>query len=254
MPEKICKTIHQYNKEPIPKADMQQLLEIAEDYKKVKNYVYGRYGGIGSLSKIYPGYTVQNEMTKSGLRAELDMPSVYFYLAMFDALGDIKSQWTRTKSKVLKLARVNQNLTAEEKHYLRFLLKVNNAFDAVLNERPVTLQKEIQRKYDEFQAQVDTEKLHRYLCRQVRKYHVKQHADSVAGLSIAERAYRYGDSGIYISTKEKRKRIFIPLTDHCQYQSQLYVKLYQEAQAPAWPPIFQNSISKSMESRSFPIA
>ena len=64
---------------------MQQLLEIAEDYKKVKNYVYGRYGGIGSLFKIYPGYTVQNEMTKSGLRAELDMPSVYFYLAMFDA-------------------------------------------------------------------------------------------------------------------------------------------------------------------------
>ena len=233
---------------------MQQLLEIAEDYKKVKNYVYGRYGGIGSLFKIYPGYTVQNEMTKSGLRAELDMPSVYFYLAMFDALGDIKSQWTRTKFKVLKLARVNQNLTAEEKHYLRFLLKVNNAFDAVLNERPVTLQKEIQRKYDEFQAQVDTEKLHRYLCRQVRKYHVKQHADSAAGLSIAERAYRYGDSGIYISTKEKRKRIFIPLTDHCQYQSQLYVKLYQEAQAPAWPPIFQNSISKSMESRLFPIA
>ena len=68
MPEKICKTIHQYNKEPIPKADMQQLLEIAEDYKKVKNYVYGRYGGIGSLFKIYPGYTVQNEMTAGGYR------------------------------------------------------------------------------------------------------------------------------------------------------------------------------------------
>ena len=88
---------------------MQKLLEIAEDYKKVKNYVYNRYGGIGSLSKIYPGYTVQNEMTKSGLRAELGMPSVYFYLAMFDALGDIKSQWTRTKSKLLKLIAVNQN-------------------------------------------------------------------------------------------------------------------------------------------------
>ena len=122
MPEKICKTIHQYNKEPIPKADMQKLLEIAEDYKKVKNYVYNRYGGIGSLSKIYPGYTVQNEMTKSGLRAELGMPSVYFYLAMFDALGDIKSQWTRTKSKLLKLIAVNQNLAEEEKHYLRLLL------------------------------------------------------------------------------------------------------------------------------------
>ena len=109
MPEKICKTVHQYSKEPIPETDMQKLMEIAEDYKKVKNYVYSRYGGIRSLSKLNPGYTVQNEMTRSGLRAELAMPSVYFYLAVFDALGDIKSQWTRTKSKLLKLIAVNRS-------------------------------------------------------------------------------------------------------------------------------------------------
>lgn len=207
---------------------MQKLLDIAEDYKTVKNYVYSRFGGIGSLSKIYPGYTVQNEMTKSGLRADLEMPSVYFYLAVFDALGDIKSQWTRTKSKLLKLIAVNQNLTEEEKHYLRFLLKVNNAFEAVLNEKPIKLPQEIQKKYDELLSRVDTEKLHRYLCRQVRKYHIKEHTDKATGFSVAERAYRYADSGIYISTKEKRKRIFVPLTDRNQYQSQIYIKLYPE--------------------------
>lgn len=224
--EKICKTVHQYNREPILEEDMQKLQEIAEDYKTVKNYVYSRYGGIGSLSKIYPGYTVQNEMTKSGLRANLAMPSVYFYLAIFDALGDIKSQWTRTKSKLLKLIGANQNLTEKEKHYLRFLLKVNNAFEAVLNEKPIRLQREIQEKYDALLVQIDVEKMHRYLCRQVRKYHIKEHTDKADGFSVAERAYRYADSGIYISTKEKRKRIFVPLTDQNQYQSQLYIKLY----------------------------
>lgn len=228
MPGKICKTIHQYNKEPVSKEDMQKLLEIAEDYKKVKNYVYHRFGGVGSLSKIYPGYTVQNEMTKSGFRSELGMPSVYFYLAVFDALGDIKSQWTRTKSKVLKLIGVNPNLTEEEKHYLRFLLKVNNALEAVLNEKTIKLPREIQEKYEELRVQVDTEKMHRYLCRQIRKYHVKQHTDMATGFSVTERAYRYGDRGIYISTKEKRKRVFISLTDRNQYQSQLYVKLFPE--------------------------
>ena len=81
---------------------MDKLLEIARDYRDVKNHIYTRYGGISGLSKIYPGYTVQNEMTGSGLRERLNMPSVYFYLAVFDALGDIKSQWTRTKSKLLK--------------------------------------------------------------------------------------------------------------------------------------------------------
>lgn len=34
-----CRTLHQYNKEPIPDEDMKKLLEIAEDYRRVKNYV-----------------------------------------------------------------------------------------------------------------------------------------------------------------------------------------------------------------------
>ena len=88
---------------------MRKLVEIAEDYGKVKNYVYARFGGIASLSKLYPGYTVQNEMTGSGLRETLGMPSVYFYLAVFDALGDIKCQWTRTKTKDRKSTRLNSS-------------------------------------------------------------------------------------------------------------------------------------------------
>ena len=214
----ICKTVRQHNKTPIQTEDMKKLLEIAEDYRKVKNYVYTRFGGIGGLIKIYPGYTVQNEMTGSGLRTSMGMPSVYFYLAVFDALGDIKSQWTRTKSKILNLIGRNENFTPEEKHYLRFLLKINNAFEQVLNGRPIELKKDIQRQYDLLSVNVDTVRLHRYLCRQVRKYHVVQHTDKADGFSIAERAYRYADHGIYISMKEKRKRIFIPLTDNNQYK------------------------------------
>ena len=120
----ICRTVHQYSKEPISQEDMRKLQEIAKDYCKVKNYVYTCYGGIASLSKLYPGYTIQNEMTKNGLRETIGMPSVYFYLAIFDALGDIKSQWARTKSKVLGLISRNSELSSEEKHYLRFLIKV----------------------------------------------------------------------------------------------------------------------------------
>ena len=107
-PDKICKTVHQYNKKPIPKEDMRKLLDIAEDYRKVKNYVYARFGGIGSLGKLYPGYTVQNEMTESGFRENLGLPSVYFYLAIFDALGDIKCQWTKTKTRLRQL--INKNV------------------------------------------------------------------------------------------------------------------------------------------------
>lgn len=230
-PNKICKTIHQHNDKPISGEDMKRLQDIAADYNKVKNYVYQRYGGISGLPKLYPGYTAQNEMTKTGLRGDLMLPSVYFYLAVFDALGDIKSQWTRTKAKILTLVNQNDRLTAEEKHYLRFLLKVNNIFTSVLGQTSLDCKKlpgDIMRRYDELSGQVDKDKMHRYLCRQVRKYHVKQHTDVSDGFSISERAYRYGDHGIYISTKENRKRIFVPLTDNNRYKNQLYIKLFPE--------------------------
>lgn len=233
--DRVCRTIHQYNKAPLAPEDMKKLEEIAADYGKVKRYVCQRYSGISSLSKLYPGYTVQNEMTESGLRGELGLPSVYFYLAVFDALGDIKGQWGRTKAKVSQLIGRNETLSPEEKHYLRFLLKVNNAFTAVLNQEQMVLPDALQKKSEELAAKVDTEKLHRYLCRQVRKYQVKsgrQEDTAPTGFSIAERAYRYGEKsrekGIWISTKENRKRVFIPLTDSNQYQSQLNIRLYPQ--------------------------
>lgn len=227
-PKTICKTVHQYNQKPIPSEDMKRLLGIAEDYKTVKNYVYTRYGGIGGLPKLYPGYTVQNEMTASGLRDRLQMPSVYFYLAVFDALGDIRSQWTRTKTKILKRINVNDGFNEKEKHYLRFVLKVSNAWEQVLNKKPVELKKELQAQYEALAAEVDTGRLNRYLCRQVRNVHVKLHTEKADGFSIAERAYRYDNHGIYISAKEKRRRIFVLLTDQNQYKRQLYVRLYPE--------------------------
>ena len=105
--ETLFKTIHQYSSGPVAQADMEKLREIARDYRRVKNEVYQRYGGIYGLSKIYPGYTAQNEMTQSGLRARLGLPAVYFYCAVFSALGDIKSQWSHTKNRVEKSIREN---------------------------------------------------------------------------------------------------------------------------------------------------
>ncbi len=234
--DRICKTIRQYSKNPISDDDMEKLLEIAADYAKVKNYVYMRFGGIGGLSKIYPGYTVQNEMTASGLRGNLGLPSVYFYLAVFDAVNDIKGQWENTKSEVLRLGGKNENLTEEEKHYIRFLLKVSNAFEAVLNQKDIELPESIQKQYVKLAEQVNGDKLNRYLCRQVRKVRGKRSRaipnGKADGFAIAERAYRYGENeglnGIFVSIKERRKRIFIPLTDSNRYASQLYIKLYPE--------------------------
>lgn len=229
----VLKTVCQYNSAPLSDADMQKLTDIAKDYCAVKNYVYQRYGGINSLPKLYPGYTVQNEMTASGLRGELGIPSVYFYLAVFDALGDIKSQWARTKTAVRKSVGANAGFTEEERHYLRFLIKTNDAFEGVLMQKPPAdwkLPAEIRNRYSALseRLQDETGRLHRYLCRKVRRCQVKPHSVTCDGFFSSGGTHRYADHGIYLTTKERRKRIFIPLTDGNQYKSQIYVKLFPE--------------------------
>lgn len=207
---------------------MKKLLEIAKDYRAVKNYVYQRYGGIRSLPKIYPGYTVQNEMTASGLRARLGLPSVYFYLAVYDALGDIKSQWTQIRAEIEKCIRGNENLTPEDRHYLRFVMKQSHCFECILLEREMDLTEAWQKSFDEVRVGVDEKRLNQYLRRQVRRHLKKMHTDAADGFAVAERAYRYDDHGIYLAIKEKRKRIFIPLTDNNRYTKQLYIRLFPE--------------------------
>jgi len=232
VPTKTCKTVHQYNKIPIANGDMKKLLEIAEDYSRVKNYVYQRYGSIRSLSKLYPGYTVQNEMTESGLRSQLGLPSVYFYLAVFEALGDIKTQWSKMKNSMLTAIAENPRFTPEDRHYLRFVLKVGGCLEGILIGAPVRVPENMQEQYRGVMEAVDAGNLNRYLCRQVRKRLHPLHTEKARGFAVTERAYRYGTQGeihgIFLSTKENRKRIFVPLTDENEYKKQLYIKLKPE--------------------------
>lgn len=78
--EKICKAIHQYSSEKVSREDMTRLLDIAHDCMAVRNYVYQRYGGIKSLGKLYPGYTIQIGITVKRIKApsfnSFDVPNV----------------------------------------------------------------------------------------------------------------------------------------------------------------------------------
>jgi len=221
----------------MPPEEMEKLMDIASDYCRVKNYVYQRYGGINGLPKLYPGYTVQNEMTKCGLRPQLGLPTVFFYCAIFDALGDIKSQWSRIKNHVEKKIRGNPSLTPEDRHYLRFAMKQSRCFEALLVHTEPVLEGQWKKTWDAVREGVDEHRLQNYLCRQVRKQLHKLHTETADSFAVTSRGYRYGEGsggkggrchGIYISTKESRRRVFIPLTDGNQYERQLRFRLYPE--------------------------
>ena len=205
---------------------MEKLLEIAGDYNKVKNYVYSRYSGINGLGKLYPGYTIQNEMTCCGLREQLGLPSVYFYLAIFDALGDIKSQWTHIKNRIERNIRDNPNLASEDRHYLRFVMKQSQCFEAILTDKDILLSNEWRTAYENVCDGVEMHRLNQYLRRQVRRHLKQPHTDATEGFAVSPKGYRYGEHGIYLTMKEKRHRLFIPLTDNNCYTRQIYIRLY----------------------------
>ena len=61
---------------------------------------------------------------------------------------------------------------------------------------------------------------------QVRRHLRKLHTDTANIFTVSERAYRYDNHGIYLAIKEKRKRVFIPLTDNNRYTRQLTIQLF----------------------------
>lgn len=233
--EKICRSVHQYSKGKIPDEDMEKLTGIAHDCMLVRNYVYRKYGGIGGLEKIYPGYAVDTEMAACGLREKLNLPSVYYSRAVFDALGDIKTQWTQVKNGIYAAMNGNERFSPEDRHYLRFVIKAGGCFEAILNGRKAEAPKEMQAKYAEVLEDAGhgsmehIQSLDRYLRRQVRKRLRKLHTEKEDVFSVKARGYRYGECGgehgIFLTTREKGKRLFLPLTDKSVYDRVLTLKL-----------------------------
>ncbi len=250
--KKICKAIHQYSKGKISSENMDILMDIGHGCMVTRNYIYQKYGGIKSLEKLYPGYTIEAEVKAAGFREKIGLPSVYFSAAMDRALGDIRIMWAQVKSGINDAAGKNERFSPEDKHYIRFVLKVSGCFENILNGKSVSVPKEMQPRYEKIlgglgdESEQRVKNLNRYICRQTRKRLCKQHTDNETYFAIKMRGYRYGElngqHGIFLTTKVNRKRIFIPLTDTNVYDRTLDIKLnLQKRTIEIIVPLFINA-------------
>jgi transposase len=183
------------------------------------------------MEKLYPGYTVQNEMTKTGLRKNLGLSVASFYPAVFEALVDIRNQWDRAKALVGQRIRQNEAFSDVDKHYLRYVLSVEKILIAVLNRQPLKAVGKFRERYLELSRAVDGARLENYLRRQMRKVHNRPKSDGNIRFVTTMDGYRYADHGIYLATLERRKRVFIPLTDNNGYNRQIEVRLLPEKES-----------------------
>lgn len=222
--ETLTKTITQHTKE-LDGETLSFLHGIAKDYAKVKNAVYQRYSGIRHVGSLTPVYGILNEMRSCGLREQLNLPVVYYELAVADAVTDIKTNWAVLKKKMNGLVTANENLNADEKMYIRTVLKINSTFSAVLNGEPYELPDKVQG------LTLDTDRLDNRIRRMVRKYLKKPKTEYAQLFRVSPNGYRYGDGGIYLVSRIPRHRIFVPLKNNEQYDRQILFILGEKSAA-----------------------
>ena len=224
----ITKTIWQYS-ELLPQETMEFLKGIASDCCIVKNYVYAKYSGIKSLSKLTPVYNILNEMRYCGLREQLNLPAVYYELAIADAVTDIKARWGIVKNKIGELVSVNENLNANDKLYLRTVLKLNNVYAAILNHQEYEMPRNAK------DLDINVKRLNNLLCRLTRRYLTQPKTDNKDSFRISPNGYSYKDGAMRVVCRIPRKRISIPLKDSRTFDRQIQIHIKENFVALAVP-------------------
>lgn len=224
----VTKIVWQYS-EPLPEDTMEFLKGIAEDYCKVKNHIYRRYSGIKNLDRLTPVYGILNEMRYCGLREQLNLPAVYYELAISDAVTDIKARWGVVKNKVGECITANENLSADDRIYLRTVLKLNNIYAAVLKHQAYEMPKKAEG------LSVDVKHLNNLLCRLTRKYLTTPQTDNRSSFRISPNGYSYKNGAMCIVCRVPRKRVPIPLKDSRTFDRQIQVQIRENSVALAVP-------------------
>jgi len=202
---------------------MEFLRWLAGACAKVKKTVYERYGGIGSLGKLTPGYTVLNEMRASGMRQKLEMPVVYYELAILDALTAIKSRWGILRDTLKRLAAFNEGFSKDDRTYIYTVMKWGSAYAAILQGKPYEEPNIVKN------LPVDKQRLNNWLRRQTRKRLGKIQVIREAGFTISPKVgYSYKNGVMRIAGRQPRKRLEIPLRDGRKFSRQLHVEVKED--------------------------
>ena len=224
----MTKIVWQYT-ESLPEETMDFLRGIAGDYVKVKASVYERYSGIASLGRLASLYDIMTQMRPCGLREQLDLPSVYYELAVRDAVSDIKGMWGMLKNKIRTLIAVNENLNDEDRLYLRTVLKLDPVYAAILNREEYLMPEKAAG------LERDTKRLNNLLRRMTRRYLVKPASCRADSFCVSPGGYSYRDGFLCIVSRVPRNRIRLPLKDARECDRQIRICIRKNDAAIAIP-------------------
>ena len=182
-----------------------EILLIGEMQRNIKNYVWSRYGGIGSLLK-QSGWTIRDELIQEKLLSNKVINSLSV-VAVEKSAGTIKVNWSNIKKDVKRAIRQNENLSEDDRHYLYLCLKHTPTLYGILNYKKVDYKSEHLRD-----LKVNVHKLNNLLRRYVRRYQKKSHTNKT-NIVLTSNLYRFKGKGkkFIFSGKNKGSRVEITL-------------------------------------------
>ena len=204
----------------------QEFVEIARRYKSAKNYFYSRYSGINSLNKL-KSYKkeIRDILIKNNICDMFGLQARQWKIALDEAISGIKSNWSNTKNRVKIAIARNENLSDEERHYLNYMLKVDELLYFVLTRQEF--------KETEGLLKIDVKKerksyLLNLLRRYIRKYKSKiPYTNKATNFQIDANMYKYiyKQDGLYINIMglKPRQMLLVKLKDHYRYSGNLTV-------------------------------
>lgn len=178
-----------------------EILLIGTIQRNIKNYVWSRYSGIGSLLK-QSGWTIRDELIQKDLLSN-KITKTLSRVAIENSASTIKSNWTTTKKKVKRAIAQNENLTEDDKRYLFLCLKHTPTLYNILNYRKVDYATDYLKD-----LKIDVHRLNNLLRRYIRRYKTKSHTNK-ANVILTSNLYKFNsnDNTFMFSGKAKNSRI-----------------------------------------------
>ena len=182
-----------------------ELLLIGTIQRNIKNYVWSRYSGIGSLLK-QSGWTIRDELIQKDLLSK-KITKTFSRTAIEQSAATIKTNWIITKKKVKKAIKQNENLTEDDKSYLYLCLKHTPTLYGILNYKKVDYQTDYLKD-----LKVNVHRLNNLLRRYVRRYKTKSHTNKT-NIIINPNIYKFdsNNKNFVFTGKKKNSRIVITL-------------------------------------------
>lgn len=181
-----------------------EILLIGTIQRNIKNYVWSRYSGIGSLLK-QSGWTIRDELIQKNLLSN-KISKTLSRVAIEKSASTIKTNWTATKKEVKKAISQNENLTEDDKRYLYLCLKHTPTLYNILNYKKVDYQIDYLKD-----LKVDVHRLNNLLRRYIRRYKAKSHTNK-ANVILTSNLYKFNTNNNEFSFTGKKRYSQLEIT------------------------------------------